>query len=255
MKRIIFSISIMAIVSSSGFTAFAQTQYNASYLHIFNTAAGSLTFQTAEPSGQHMLHYPDLRISTDKSAFHFNKPIQTTKLNVTGDIAGQGIFTLNQGRVFNIALGSAEPASLGCGTAYIGFNALRNNGTWTVIGDGAHNGTSVIWGTIFRDILFAAVPSSGANNRTLTDAQIKQNVKLQLTPDGILKAKEVSVSLSGWPDYVFGEDYPLVNLREIETFIKENKHLPEIPSAKEVEANGINLGEMQSKLLQKVEEV
>jgi len=61
--------------------------------------------------------------------------------------------------------------------------------------------------------------------------------------------------LSDWSDFVFNEDYHLKPLNEIEEFIKINKHLPEIPSAKEVEANGVALGEMQAKLLQKVEEL
>jgi hypothetical protein len=58
-----------------------------------------------------------------------------------------------------------------------------------------------------------------------------------------------------WFDHVFAQDYKLRSLSELETFIKENKHLPEIPSAKEVEENGFKLGEMQGKLLLKVEEL
>jgi hypothetical protein len=81
------------------------------------------------------------------------------------------------------------------------------------------------------------------------------NPRCKLDVNGTIRAKEVLVTLSNWPDYVFENDYPLMNLREIETFIKENKHLPEIPSACEVEENGVNLGEMQSKLLQKIEEL
>ena len=58
-----------------------------------------------------------------------------------------------------------------------------------------------------------------------------------------------------WPDHVFGKDYKLMSLHELEQYLTANKHLPEIPSAKEVEENGINLGEMQAKLLLKVEEL
>ncbi|MCL2289830.1 MAG: hypothetical protein FWC34_03890 [Bacteroidetes bacterium] len=76
--------------------------------------------------------------------------------------------------------------------------------------------------------------------------------------DGLLCAKEIRVSLSGapcWPDFVFGKDYKLPTLSEVEQFIAENQHLPNIPSAAEVEANGIELGEMNVLLLQKVEEL
>ena len=74
--------------------------------------------------------------------------------------------------------------------------------------------------------------------------------------NGKIKTKEVEVTLTGpWPDYVFEENYKLLPLVEVKQYIKQNGRLPEIPSAKEVEENGINLGEMQSKLLMKIEEL
>jgi hypothetical protein len=73
---------------------------------------------------------------------------------------------------------------------------------------------------------------------------------------GVLQAKEVRISETGWADFVFNDDYRLKPLSEVNTFIKENKRLPEIPSASEVkESEGVNLGEMQIKLLQKIEEL
>ena len=62
-------------------------------------------------------------------------------------------------------------------------------------------------------------------------------------------------ALVDWPDYVFGEDYELMSLKELRQSIKENNHLPGIPSAAEVAENGILLGDMQTKLLEKVEEL
>jgi hypothetical protein len=58
-----------------------------------------------------------------------------------------------------------------------------------------------------------------------------------------------------WPDYVFEKDYNLLPLSELETYINQNKHLPEVPSAKEMEAEGLNLKEMNLMLLKKVEEL
>ncbi|MCL2247012.1 MAG: hypothetical protein FWC10_07870 [Lentimicrobiaceae bacterium] len=72
---------------------------------------------------------------------------------------------------------------------------------------------------------------------------------------GKVKTTEVEVSLDVWPDFVFENNYPLMSLPETEQFIKANKHLPNVPSAAEVEANGINLGEMNAILIQKVEEL
>ncbi len=60
---------------------------------------------------------------------------------------------------------------------------------------------------------------------------------------------------TSWPDYVFDSTYSLRDLTSIETFIKTNKHLPDIPSATAIQENGIDLGHMQAKLLQKVEEL
>jgi len=74
--------------------------------------------------------------------------------------------------------------------------------------------------------------------------------------NGMLCAKEVKVQNAlCWPDYVFNKDYNLLPLVELEQFISENQHLPNVPSAAEVEANGIELGKMNAVLLQKVEEL
>ena len=82
--------------------------------------------------------------------------------------------------------------------------------------------------------------------------------KIGVAVNGLLCAKEVRVQLSGspcWPDYVFNKDYNLLPLQELEQFVTENKHLPDVPSATEVEANGVNIGEMNALLLKKVEEM
>jgi hypothetical protein len=77
----------------------------------------------------------------------------------------------------------------------------------------------------------------------------------ELDVDGKIRAKEVQIIAPGTADFVFEEDYPLKPLSEVEQFVKENKHLPEIPSAKKMEKDGVNLAEMNKLLLQKVEEL
>ena len=79
--------------------------------------------------------------------------------------------------------------------------------------------------------------------------------KEQLSVNGKIRAQEIKVEAINWPDYVFAQEHKLVPLQEIESFIKTNQHLPEIPSAKEVEKNGLSLGEMNAKLLKKIEEL
>ena len=77
----------------------------------------------------------------------------------------------------------------------------------------------------------------------------------ELAVEGTITTKEIVVTNTGWSDFVFEEDYELPPLEEVEQHIKTKKHLPGIPSEKEVTENGVNLGDMQTKLLQKIEEL
>jgi hypothetical protein len=77
----------------------------------------------------------------------------------------------------------------------------------------------------------------------------------KLSVNGKIKAREIKVENDNWPDYVFYKTYDLRPLSEVEKNIKDNGHLPDIPSAAEVKANGINLGEINEKLLKKIEEL
>ncbi|MEL7003926.1 MAG: hypothetical protein AAFN93_14500 [Bacteroidota bacterium] len=71
---------------------------------------------------------------------------------------------------------------------------------------------------------------------------------------GKIRAEEIKVE-TGWADYVFKEDYDLPTLEEVKDHIEEKGHLINIPSAIEVKENGIQLGEMNKLLLEKIEEL
>lgn len=77
----------------------------------------------------------------------------------------------------------------------------------------------------------------------------------KLAVKGTIRAQEIIVDNTNWADYVFEDSYRLAPLREVEQHIKEKKHLPGIPSTAEVAANGVSMGDMQAKLLSKVEEL
>ncbi|WP_437398686.1 hypothetical protein [Flagellimonas lutimaris] len=77
----------------------------------------------------------------------------------------------------------------------------------------------------------------------------------KLAVNGVVHAKEVKVDLTGWPDYVFKGNYTLPTLNEVEKHINENGRLINIPSAAEVENKGVELGEMNKLLLEKIEEL
>ncbi len=77
----------------------------------------------------------------------------------------------------------------------------------------------------------------------------------KLAIDGNVRAREIRVDQDTWPDYVFKADYELPSLYQIQKYIQEKGHLPNIPSAAEVTHHGIELGEMNKRLLQKIEEL
>jgi len=81
------------------------------------------------------------------------------------------------------------------------------------------------------------------------------NPQYKLDVNGTIHSREVKVDLIGWPDYVFKSNYDLLTLEEVEKHIKEKGYLPNVPSEKEVLENGVNLGDNQKILLQKIEEL
>jgi hypothetical protein len=110
--------------------------------------------------------------------------------------------------------------------------------------------------------------SKAANIHFTTDDAIRVTIKddgnvgigttnptHKLAVNGTIKAKEVIVETTGWSDYVFADGYALAPLAEVEAHIKEHKHLPGIPSAAHVADHGVSVGEMQAKLLAKIEEL
>ena len=83
------------------------------------------------------------------------------------------------------------------------------------------------------------------------EAWFKKNIAV----GGKIEAKKIKVTLSPTADFVFAEDYDLPTLDFIEDHIEKNKSLPEIASAKEMTENGVNIGNFQIQLLQKIEEL
>ncbi len=77
----------------------------------------------------------------------------------------------------------------------------------------------------------------------------------RLSVNGNIRAKEMKVEATNWPDYVFKEGYNVGTLKELESYIKTNKHLPEMPTVTQVEKDGVLLGEMNKLLLKKIEEL
>lgn len=81
------------------------------------------------------------------------------------------------------------------------------------------------------------------------------NPQSELAVNGTVTSRKVVVTQTGWSDFVFEPTYQLRSLPSVESYIKQHKHLPDVPSATEVEKNGVDLGTTQSGLLRKIEEL
>jgi hypothetical protein len=80
----------------------------------------------------------------------------------------------------------------------------------------------------------------------------------KLFVEGGILTEKVKVALrntANWADYVFADNYKLMPLKEVESFVKTNKHLPGVSSASEIVENGLDVAEMQSKHMEKIEEL
>lgn len=150
------------------------------------------------------------------------------------------------------------------------------------------NGGALIWADVEGTLNFTAFPSNGGATGVNTPngqyyyandvlayrvLKIKPSQQVQVGPyappatsphtdyrlavDGKLVAKSIFVTqaTTNWADFVFAPTYALQPLPELEAYLKQNRHLPAIPSAAEVEKNGIDVGEMNARLLQSLEEL
>lgn len=177
---------------------------------------GKVGIGTASPSGKVEIRYNS----------SYNNP--TLELTQEGDDESRIYFrnTVNNARRFAIGAnpGNADPR----------FSIGYNNG----------NGTTNI------------LTIDGDNHRVgiMTGGTIPEGYRLAV--NGKMLAEEVRVQLSQfWPDYVFAEDYPLLPLEEVENYIRNEGRLPGIPTAAEVAADGLALGDMQRLMMEKIEEL
>ncbi|MBL7891958.1 MAG: hypothetical protein JNL63_04970 [Bacteroidia bacterium] len=137
----------------------------------------------------------------------------------------------------------------------IGPGMLTASGDFTV-SNNAYLATStgnVGIGTSIPSQKLEVVGAIKATELIIADAT---RVNFVVYSNGYVRARDVLIDAQPiTPDYVFEKNYNLRSLSEVEQYIKANKHLPNIPSAKEFEAKGITVGEIEMKLLEKIEEL
>jgi hypothetical protein len=156
----------------------------------------------------------------------------------------------------NIGVGTLSPARpLHINNTGGGIVRLQSlTAIWDVQSDAFYNGN---YGVVNYTGGYADATKSFVINGTTGYFGIGTSLPdSKLAVKGQVHANEVKVDLNvPGPDYVFEKDYKLTSLEEIKNYIDQNKHLPEVPSAKEMEKNGVQLGEMNMLLLKKIEEL
>ena len=176
-----------------------------------------------------------------------------------------------QDRLFTIANGqtsfSKSDAMVVLKNGNVGINTATPHSKLTIIGNENNGsiGALEIGTNGSTDRIFLDGNEIDSNNALFINANSTAPIAIGsheiangyiVSVGGKMIAEEVRVQLkTAWPDYVFHKDYSLPTLGQVDTFIKDNKHLPGIPSAKEVEENGLHLGEMEVKLMEKIEEL
>ncbi len=167
----------------------------------------------------------------------------TRELDVTGDIALSGaiygkpsLHAWNKLELFGSSNENAAKIEIGDGTA--NWNCIK----FIAPGENAYF-------QFYQDKTIAMEIKSG---KIFIGNQSKQ---FDLNVDGKVLAREVKVTLDNWYDHVFALDYKLMPLEELSVFVKQNNHLPDMPTESEVLKNGVNVGEMNALLLKKVEEL
>jgi hypothetical protein len=166
------------------------------------------------------------------------------KLDVSGDIAAGNGFSVYSGAI-------RLYRDTGTGVSYLEDTQPEPySGGWVF--RTTENGSHAAYKFESAGNNLVTILSGGNVGIGTTNFGTSREYKLAVA--GSIRAYEVIVE-TGWADFVFEDNYKLMPLEEVEKFVKKNKHLPDIPSEKEVKAKGLGLGEMQAKLLQKIEEL
>lgn len=189
-----------------------------------------------------------------------NNSVYSGSYNVSiGDYSGSSnISQSSKSRNTSIGYQSGYATS-GSGNIFIGYTAgYQASGSNLLYIDNTSTNTPLIWGNFSSNqvkLNGKVGIGIGTANFPTSAGSIDVSAYNLVVSGGIL-TEEVRVNLqNGWADYVFDTDYKLPSLNDVEQFIKNKGHLPNMPSASEVEENGIELGEIAVKQQEKIEEL
>lgn len=181
----------------------------------------------------------------------------------------------------NIGIGISNPEKnlhiLGTGDARIRLDATGGSGSqkWDILSSGGNLLNSGYFGIVETDVNVARMTinnfgnvgigfdDAGSTFKLAVNGQTRIGTKsssahsdAMLTVDGKVVCKDLYVTASSdWPDFVFEKNYKLANLSDVRAYYEANKHLPNVPTACEIEEKGINMSEMSAIQMQKIEEL
>ncbi len=225
--------------------------YGSSTLHIGSYSGDLVRFRTVLDSGAAI----DRMIIKNNGYVGMGTLSPSAQLHVSSATSGDAILLLeadtdNNNESDNPEINFSQDGGLV--NYFIGIEGQANTKS-----SGTHHNAFIVGSEQNRDIQFVTndqvemtIKSTGVGIGTITpDAK--------LTVKGDIHTQEVKVDLNGAvaPDYVFEADYDLQSLEQVQNYIQQYGHLPNIPSAQEMEENGLLLKEMNLKLLEKVEEL
>jgi hypothetical protein len=184
---------------------------------------------------------------------------------------GAQVFMNNGSEVMRLAagghLGLGTNSPTGVGSGYTTLDLKGTNGSGLRIGQSSTSTDFLIYQQGSSGNVYLQNQANGAQIFFNNGAEAMRiggsgNVGIgtnspaeKLSVNGNISTKKLIVTQMGWSDYVFDSSYQLRPLTEVAEFIRKNKHLPEIPSAKEVEEKGISVGDNQALMLKKIEEL
>lgn len=241
---------------------------------------GNVGIGTSTPNEKFHLHGGNLKVTCP---WDYTNPVffvdHANKTAGIGTGAPRGKFEIQIDGSDDITFGNMRTEASGWATSYMAFNAYRHDGgLWNTTNDGANAGGAVIYSNAIGDLMFTTLNGEGSVDVMTSDAGIKGNTKMTITNDGRvgigvnpknhvdlfnyrlvvdgnIKCKKLRVDVQNWGDFVFDTNYSLMDLNSIAQYIDANKHLPGMPSASEIEKEGIDLGEMVKLQQVKIEEL
>ena len=244
---------------------------------LLKSTIGYVTIGTASNECKNM------QFTTDRSQFRFNKPL-LSQVGAFGSTTNSLQLTTNDSVCMtiqngNVGIGVTNPqealhingALRGCGsygsllvkttTGHLEFGPMDSGYIRFKTNMSGYHFDKTI--TLGNGTLSSATKMTFKTNYTSNCMTLATNGNVgigttspsyKLDVAGTIRANEIIVNTTG-ADFVFAEDYKLRPLSEVKAFIQENKHLPEIKSAQEMQENGVGINELQTQLLQKIEEL